>query len=209
MPYYLSTHSLQGEYRNSNNCQDDVQVMQQYIPLLPLPTSGYSIATAIPLNISSPQPIPDSGGSSTAIGMASGVISRPDQVDVYVFHAEAAGEALVLAQGLADWGGVTRGNLDMQVSIKDSSGSDILPASDSGDSLGVTVNVQLPAAGAYYLKVQGTGYKDFKAKAYSSYGSLGRYMVTVKFPVTPAGYNGDTLQPPDEEPLSSGPTIVP
>jgi hypothetical protein len=204
---------IQGEYRSSNNRQDDMQVMQRYIPLLSRFTSGNTIATAVPLDVTLLLPQPGSlFNSSTAAGTASGVISRPDQVDVYVFEAGAAGEALVSEQGLAAWGDINRGNLDTQVTIEDAEGVQILPPNDSGDSLGVTVNVQLPAAGVYYLKVQGTGYKDFRSKGYSAYGSLGQYMVTVKFPVAecevPSG-TGELPQPSLEAPSGSGPTLAP
>lgn len=165
--YYQSlVQWSKGEYSGANNVQDDYAVMQSNG--LPLRTDdhGNTSATATALQASS------SGGVSTAV--ANGVIERPTDVDYFAFSA-AAGNATFSVGPAA-----RSANLDAVLTVRNSAGT-ALATVNPVDALNASVTVVLPAAGTYYLSVQGTGKGDPLSTGYTNYGSLGQYVLNASY----------------------------
>jgi len=156
-----------GEYSGANNVQDDYVVMQSNgLPLRP-DDHGNSAATATPLTGSS------SGGITSA--SAQGVIERPDDVDVFAFSAAAGPASFTLSPAARS------PNLDALISLRNSAGV-LLGQANPLDALNASLSLTLPAAGSYYLSVQGTGKGDPLVTGYSNYGSVGQYALSASYP---------------------------
>lgn len=155
-----------GEYLGADNTQDDFAVMQSYG--LPLRTDdhGDTMGTATVLTGAS------SGGMTTAT--VSGVIERSTDVDMFAFSAGAGAVSLALAPAARS------ANLDARVTLRNSAGV-VIATSVLADTLNVSLAATLPAAGTYYVAVQGVGRGDPRLDGYSSYGSVGQYALTARF----------------------------
>ena len=114
-----------------------------------------------------------SNGGITAVA-ARGVIERPTDIDQFVFSA-AAGTARFTVSPAA-----RSANLDAWVGLRNAAGI-LLANVNPADLLDATFSVVLPAAGTYYLSVQGTGKGDPLTTGYTAYGSLGQYAVSGSF----------------------------
>ena len=66
-------------------------------------------------------------------------------------------------------------------SLHDATGA-LLASANPTEALGASLNVALPAAGTYYLAVQGTGKGDPLSTGYTKYGSIGQYGITASVP---------------------------
>lgn len=162
-----------GEYSDSNNPQDDFKVMGQFLDLLPQ-QYGSSLSTATA--ISAP---------GTPV---TGVITKPGQMDFFSFSAKAgaatltaAGEGTITTSAGSSY---PIGNLDMQLTLYDSSGSVITtknPAGASAEALGASMQVNLPSDGAYFVSITGVGAGNPKVDGYSNYGCRGHYSLTVQY----------------------------
>lgn len=168
-----------GEYAHASNHQNDIAVISRSLPLL---RSGHHTrAAAAPLAVSSV----DAGVASAS---ASGVVTSPELPEVYSFKATAAGAAVLSASVTAAWkSGINRANLDLQLTVMDAAGITLAladePGADPTHGLGVSgVTVQLPAAGTYFVAVNGVGAGDPAAGGYSAYGSLGNFVLNIRFP---------------------------
>jgi PKD repeat protein len=156
-----------GEYTDANNAQDDYTVMQGNG--LPLRTDDHGNTAAAATALSGTVV----NGVSTAA--AQGVIERPTDIDVFAFTAGAGSATLTLTPA------VRSPNLDALVTLRDSAGA-ALATVNPVDALNATVTLTLPAAGTYYVFVQGTGKGDPKTTGYSSYGSVGQYALSASYP---------------------------
>jgi PKD repeat protein len=158
-----------GEYTGANNVQDDYAVMQGNG--LPLRTDdhGNTAATATTLSATVVN------GVSTAA--AQGVIERPTDVDVFAFAAAAGSATITLSPASRS------SNLDALVTVRNAAGTALVTVNPV-DALNATTTVALPAAGTYYVFVQGTGKGDPKTTGYSNYGSIGQYGLTVAYQVS-------------------------
>ena len=65
-------------------------------------------------------------------------------------------------------------NLDALMTLRDAAGT-LLASANPTDALNASFSVTLPAAGTYYLSVQGTGKGDPLTTGYTNYGSIGQY----------------------------------
>jgi hypothetical protein len=165
--YYQSlVQWSKGEYSGANNTQDDYAVMQSNGLPLRADDHGDSPATATVLSGTA------SGGITTVT--AQGVIERPTDIDQFAFSA-AAGTASFTVSPAA-----RSANLDAWVGLRDAAGT-LLANVNPTDALNATFSVVLPAAGTYYLSVQGTGKGDPLTTGYSNYGSVGQYAVSGSF----------------------------
>jgi PKD repeat protein len=158
-----------GEYLNANNKEDDFLVMQNNGVTFAADDVGNSIATATALR-------------GTAVGGvntfdASGLVETPTDIDVFKFGA-GAGNVTVNATPLE-----RSPNLDILLQLRDANGV-LLGQSNPIGALGASLSVTLPAAGTYYLSIQGTGQGNPLSVGYSSYGSIGRYAFSVSAPLT-------------------------
>lgn len=158
--YQALTQWSKGEYLDANNKQDDYVVMQGNGLPLRADDHGNSLATATLL--------PAGGGTLT------GLIERPDDVDVFVFSATAGTASFTLSPA------VRAPNLDAVLTLRNAAGS-VLASWNPVDALNAGGSFVLPAAGTYSLEVRGTGKGDPLGSGYSAYGSLGQYRLTASF----------------------------
>jgi PKD repeat protein len=155
-----------GEYAGADNTQDDFAVMQSYGLPLRADDHGDTMATATVLTGTS------SGGLTSA--SVTGVIERSTDVDMFAFSAAAGPLTLTLSPASRS------PNLDALVTLRNSAGA-VITTANPVDALNATLAVTLPAAGTYYVAVQGTGRGDPRLDGYSSYGSVGQYALSVRF----------------------------
>jgi hypothetical protein len=112
-----------------------------------------------------------------------------DETVVISFTATAAGSVTVQVLPTPDWGGYRRTNLLMGFNLTDAAETPLVN-SMVGYGIG-PLTVALPAAGTYFVWINGTGAGDPVYTGYSSYGSRGQFEVVVTYPTGPA-----TLTPP-------------
>jgi PKD repeat protein len=157
-----------GEYPNANQPQDDFVVMQQRGAPLRADDHGDTAGAATPLASTS------SGGVQNLSG--TGVISTRGDVDVFSFQAGAGAASLTVT------GATPSSNLDASIALRDVNGNLVGAVANPVDALGATISVNLPAAGQYFLSVDGVGKGDLTA-GYSDYGSVGQYQISGTAPL--------------------------
>lgn len=154
-----------GEYSGANNTEDDLAVMQSHGA--PLRTDD------VPSQQSAAMPVSSGVPFDGFIGTAA---------DADWFSISGSGEINVVANVAA-----ISPNLDLRADVYDADG-DLLASANpaastiSGDSatgLSVNLTATLPAAGTYFVKLDGVGYGDPLTNGYSDYDSMGAYTVTV------------------------------
>jgi hypothetical protein len=154
-----------GEYPDSNNQQDDFAVISTFLDLLPQ-QFGSSTGSATPL--------PGSG-------IVSGIISNQDQTDYFSFTAKG-GQSTLTADVAAAANGINIADLNVKMVLYDASGRVITsdnPAADSEQGLGASITSQVTANAVYYVSIGGVGSGTPQTEGYSSYGSRGRYTLSV------------------------------
>lgn len=156
-----------GDYLNSNNKEDDFLVMQNNGVAFAADDFGNTLATATAL-----APTLVNGVNSYT---ARGLVETPSDVDYFKFSA-AAGSVTVTAQPFE-----RSPNLDVLLQLRDANGT-VIGQANPVDTLDGSLSLTLPAAGNYYLSVQGTGKGDPMGTGYSNYGSIGRYSIAVSAP---------------------------
>jgi len=152
-----------GEYADASNRQDDYVVMQNTGLPLRADDHGNTLAAASPFAATI------AGGLTTISG--SGVIERPSDADVFSFNAGAG--TLTINVNPAPRGP----KIDIAATLRDSAGM-VLATSNPADGLSATLTAALPAAGLYFITVDGIGKGDPLATGYTDYGSVGQYMIT-------------------------------
>ncbi|MEO7494165.1 MAG: PKD domain-containing protein [Massilia sp.] len=171
--YYKElTQWSKGEYLNANNKEDDYLVMQSNGIVFAADDFGNTIPTAATLT-------PTASGSNNTYDIR-GLIETPSDVDMFKFSA-AAGTITIVAAPFE-----RSPNLDILLQLRDGAGNLVAEANPT-DALGGTISVGVPSAGTYYLSVEGTGNGDPLGTGYSSYGSIGRYTVSVTAPAAAVG----------------------
>lgn len=157
--YYRGiTQFSRGEYANANNSQDDFAVIASYASL-----AGDDHGNA-------PSSASILAGPTVANG---GTIETRSDVDVFRIDSAAGVLSLVFQSPPGS------PNLDIKAELLNSSGN-VLQSSDPAgmaSSLSLSVN-----AGTYYIRVSGVGAGDPLTTGYSTYGSVGNYVITGTFP---------------------------
>lgn len=172
--YYQSlVQWSKGEYTGANNVEDDYAVMQGNGLPLRADDHGNTAAAATAMTVSG-----SGGGVTTAT--ATGVIERPGDIDHFSFAAGAGSATITLSPAARS------ANLDAQITLLGASGV-VLASANPAEALNASLTFSLPAAGTYYVAVQGIGKGDPKATGYSNYGSLGQYALAASFPTTTGG----------------------
>lgn len=156
-----------GDYLGANNREDDFALMQSNGVVFAADDFGGTLATAAALSPTA------SGGVNTFD--VQGLIETPSDIDVFKFSA-TAGAVTVNARPFE-----RSPNLDLLVQLRDASGT-VIGEANPVDALNGAISMQLPAAGTYYMSVQGTGKGDPLGTGYTVYGSIGRYLVTMTAP---------------------------
>lgn len=157
-----------GEYANSNNAQDDYLVMQNNGLVFAADEHGNSIGAATALT----------GTASNGLNQfaANGIVQGPTDVDFFKFDS-AAGSITVNTKPF-----FLSANTDVLVTLFDINGN-VLAQANPAEALAANFTFQIPAAGSYYLSVEGTGKPDPYVTGYSKYGSIGSYSVSVTAPI--------------------------
>lgn len=153
--YRAVTQWSKGEYQNANNTQDQLSIMQSYGAPLMQNRYGSTLASATPIS-----------GPALNIG---GTITTRTDVDVFRFDTGAGAISLNVANLSPE------PNLNMQVHLLDAAGN--LVQSGVPSVTNVPLNANVPA-GTYYVKINGTGRGDPLTTGYSSYASVGNYILT-------------------------------
>ncbi len=161
--YRAVTQFSRGEYANANRDQDDLGVIASFVPYAG-DDHGDTPATSTLLN-----------GSSIADG---GTIEHSADLDVFRFTT-GSGAVSFHVQGPAP-----EPNLDLKAELLDGNGQALQGSNPAW--LDASLNTTL-AAGTYYLRISAVGAGDPATTGYSSYGSVGNYVITGTLPTaTPA-----------------------
>lgn len=160
-----------GEYPDANNREDDFAVMLSNG--LPIRADDHGDTPETASNFTE-----SASGASISVS-AYGLISHPNDVDVFRFNSGAG--ALNLTLGPTP----LSPNLDLMAELRDAAGN-VLATSNPIDTLGASISINIGTPGTYYLHVQNTGKGDL-ATGYSDYGSLGWYIVSGSVPASSGG----------------------
>lgn len=156
----------QGEYTDANNKEDDFAVMVSNGGPIRKDDHGNKIANASALTATP---------AGTKVNLSGkGVIETRKDKDVFSFSAKAGAGTITVTPDTRS------ANLDVSVKIMKADGT-VLAKGKPADQLGATVNFTLPAAGKYYVAIDGIGYLT-PTNGYNDYGSLGQYAVTGSVP---------------------------
>jgi PKD repeat protein len=153
--YYKSvTQFSKGEYANATNTQDDLAVIAGYAPLM-TDDHGNTLASATVLG----NPTVSDGGT---------IETRAD-VDTFRFDTGAGDISL----------NITHPNPEPDLNLKAEllNGSGQVLQSLTPITANTAFNTTL-SAGTYYVRIACLGYGDPLTTGYSSYGSLGNYLIT-------------------------------
>lgn len=165
--YYKNTAQWsKGEYSDANNKEDDFVVIGNNGGPLRKDDHGNGITKATALTTSP-------AGSNVNLS-GKGVIETRTDKDVFSFSAKAGSGSITVTPDTRS------ANLDVSVKIMKADGT-VIAKGKPADQLGATVNFNLPAAGKYYVAIDGIGYLT-PTNGYSDYGSLGQYAVTGTVP---------------------------
>ncbi|WP_395011438.1 PKD domain-containing protein [Undibacterium sp.] len=107
---------------------------------------------------------------------AAGIVEKTADVDVFKLTAGAG--TLNLSLAVSAFGG----NLDAQMDLLDATGK-VVTTSNVLTTLGTTLSTKITVGGIYYLKISAVGKGDPKTNGYSTYGSLGQYLITGAAPL--------------------------
>ena len=153
-----------GEYQNASQTENDVAIISNATNGFGYAAdeAGETIATAVALGVS---------GASVS---QAGAITQAGDTDFFRFGT--TGGNVTIAAAVA-----TRSpNLDVELQIHDSSGA-VVAFANPADALAATINTVL-TAGTYYLRIKGSGAHDPLTNGYSTYGSIGAYLLKGKIP---------------------------
>ncbi|MEZ5126738.1 MAG: PKD domain-containing protein [Thermoleophilia bacterium] len=160
------TQWSKGEYLHADNTEDDLALMQAHGLALRHDDHGNTRSTATVL--------PE--GSVLAV---EGVIGDAADVDAFRLTA-SAGQASFSVRP------AERGpDLDTRLEVLSGDGR-LLAVSEPSQTLDASLSLVLPAAGVYFVRVQGVGSGDPLVTGYTDYGSLGRYVLSASV-VDPSG----------------------
>ncbi|MBL9201498.1 MAG: immunoglobulin domain-containing protein [Opitutaceae bacterium] len=156
--YYRGVSQFsRGEYANPSNTEDDLAIIAGYIPYA-VDDHGNTTGTASTL-------VADAAG----VVADGGTIERSTDLDVFRFSAASGPISLTLQTPSPE------ANLNLSVELINSSGVVLETSNPVGMSASI---VRTLTAGTYYLRVRGVGDGDPLTNGYSSYGSIGDYIIT-------------------------------
>ena len=161
-----------GEYATATTTQDDFVVAASNGLPLRADDHGNTTGAATPM----------AGATSGGLTQlsATGVIESAPDVDVFSFAAGAGSATFTIAPAARS------ANLDPLIELRDTAGT-LLASANPATALGTSMSVTLPAAGTYFLSVQGVGKPAIDTDpGYSDYGSLGQYLLTGSVPAAGA-----------------------
>ncbi len=156
--YYVNvTQWCKGEYTNANNTEDQVALISALLPrradAVGNDTAHATALTGTPFS-------------------ASNFIEVNGDVDVFSFTT-GTGNVSLTAKPAAP----VSGDVNLLLSLYNSSGAVITSAGPTASSTGVTIGTSL-AAGTYYLAVNGVASGSPTSTGYSDYGNIGQFSIT-------------------------------
>lgn len=161
LSYYRNvTQWSQGEYANASQLQDQLQILASQNGM-----SWRVDDTAPFLPDARMLEVYDDGHCG-----ANGIIERADDADAFVFTTQGGRVALTVSPG------VPGPDLALDLELLDASGQ-VLAVHRPGDRLSATISADVPE-GTFLLRVKGAGRGNPLTDGFSSYGSLGSYLVT-------------------------------
>ncbi|HEX3150787.1 MAG TPA: proprotein convertase P-domain-containing protein, partial [Gemmataceae bacterium] len=172
--YYQNlTQWSKGEYANSSNKEDDLNIITTQNGFGYRPDDhGNTVGTADPVTLD----------STTSIS-GDGVIERRGDFDYFKVQA-GVGPLAIHVRPFAN-----SPNLDVLAELYDANGTKVASANPT-DAFDATINYNVTHAGDFYLKIDGTGKGSPVTTGYSDYASLGQYTFT-----------GTIVEPPPPDPL--------
>ena len=156
-----------GEYFQANQTQDDLDIISQKTPYR-TDDHGNTNTTATLLI-----------ASNGTLLIASGIISRNTDVDVFSFVAGVGSLSLTVFPYRCATG-THGGNLDISARLYNSSGT-LVASNNPPDLTQAIINYTSPASGTYFLHISNSGAgnpTNDPPTGYTSYGSVGQYSVT-------------------------------
>jgi PKD repeat protein len=148
-----------GDYAGASNpTQDDIAVIQGFLPLAP---SDHAVDQAAA----------DAAGAVVPTDILTGTLRS---------SADTAWYKFVASPGAASFTGSVASlgpNLKVGLSILDSAGNLVASSPTGLRPLSASLTANLPASGTYYLVVDGIGFLDVDT-GFTDYASLGRFSVT-------------------------------
>jgi PKD repeat protein len=173
--YAAVTQFDRGEFKNANNRQDDLSIIEQGGLSLRKDDAGDSIGSAASF--------PSTKGSPAVVsGTVSGVIGTSRDRDLYEIIADA-GPLKISVNPAA-----VSANADLVITILDGEGKPVV-TSNPPNSLSASIDYAVPRTGTYYLQVSSAGVGSPSVTGYSAYGSIGQYNLS-------ASYIASTKKPP-------------
>lgn len=155
--YKPVTQFSKGEYANANNLEDDFAVMSSRVPLA-VDDHGNTFPTATVLV-----------GPNVANG---GTIENGSDVDVFRLDAAAGPLSLQVKSPSPE------SDLSAKVELLGATGNVLASASSPAVAAAFDLSV---SAGTYYLRISSIGYGDPLTSGYSTYGSVGNYVILGTF----------------------------
>lgn len=151
-----------GEYTSANNTEDDLTIIASYLGYR-ADDHGNTLSTATYFP------------TSTTIS-TTGIITTRNDTDVFAISS-GPGNLLLNINPQS-----RSANLDVLAELRDAAGNLIATSNPLG-ALNASFNLNV-AAGTYFVSVRGTGEGDPATTGYSSYGSLGQYVLTGTVPAS-------------------------
>ena len=165
--YKQITQFSKGEFPKRDNLnppQDDFLVMSGYLqPIADDHGNNNSGATLL--------------GSNTSM---SGLLGLNDAADFFKIHVDEGSNVTIHVDLLGPWGSHLRTNLDISVSLLNSSNGPVAYHNPAGGSPAIINKMSLPK-GTYYIKILKNSFGNPADTGYSTYGSVGRYTIQANF----------------------------
>ncbi|CAH0537569.1 PKD domain-containing protein [Vibrio marisflavi] len=170
--YYTSVSQWsKGEYRNANNTEDDIQIIQDNGALLEPDDHGSSYTSATTM-------IGSINNGLVDLDEYSGIIETQSDYDYFEIMV-GSGELNINVAPAS-----VAPNLDIEIGLYDGTGTLINTFNPSGE-LWAQIQSYPVLAGTYYLSISGAGLGDPYAATptgYTEYGSLGQYTISGTVP---------------------------
>ena len=156
-----------GEYANSNNSQDDIQIIQNNGALLMADDHGNDQANSTVLGNTT-------DGTTVSLN-GTGLIERRTDIDFFRF-VSGNGNVLLSINPVP-----LSPNLDILAELYDANGL-LIATSNPVDGLSASINETALPAGEYFISIDGTGKGDPLGTGYTDYASLGQYTISGSVP---------------------------
>ncbi len=170
-----------GGYRNSDNPENDLALIDDYLPYL-ADDHGDSIGAATAIT-----------SDSSGVFSNEGLIGTRNDVDFFRLETNREGDITVTASPSAGYR-----NLDIRLVVRDATGA-VLNDQSIAAKFDATATLPGAEAGTYFVSVEGVGLgaTGFAENGYDDYASLGRYTLAGSYPFGAAPLAPETVTATD------------